>query len=100
MPEHFSPSRSLKYCFITLRTVSDSSFSRAPSERASDLCLGCKGDLVLLDVLERRGVRAQPVEEFRHGGELHLGPLERVHARAEDGRVLEPLGVPADVLAR
>ena len=42
---------------------------------------------------------AQAVEELRHGGELHLRALERVHARAEDRRVLQPLGVPAYVLA-
>src|SRR3954466_2671137 len=96
MPVHFSPSRSLKYCRITLRTVSVSSLSRE-SER-SDLCLGCKGDLAFI-VFEGARVRELRVEEFLHGGELRLGGFKRVHAGAEDGGVLEPLGVPADVLA-
>src|SRR4051812_46797405 len=96
MPVHFSPSRSLKYCRITLRTVMDSSLSRE-SER-SDLCLGCKSDLAIV-VFERARVRQQSVEEFLHGGELGLGGLQGIHAGAEHGGVLEPLRVPGDVLA-
>src|SRR4051812_11817732 len=97
MPVHFSPSRSLKYWRITLRTVSVSSLSRE-SER-SDLCLGCKGDLAVV-VFEGARVRELRVEELLDGGELRLGGFQRVHARAEDCGILEALRVPADVLAR
>src|SRR6185437_712121 len=98
MPVHFSPSRSLKYCFITLRTVEASSVSRADaSALAANLCLRCKGDLIV--VFEAAGLRGELVEEPRHGGELQLRGLEGIHARAEHGRVLESLRVPADVLA-
>src|SRR5436190_18090282 len=95
MPVAFSPSRSLKYWRMTLRTVDDNSLSRA-SASPRLLCLGCKRDLVL--VFERRRMREQPAEEFLHGGELRFGGVECVHARAEHGGVLEPLGVPGDVL--
>src|SRR6185503_18128555 len=98
MPLHFSPSRSLKYCFMTLRTVEDSSFSRMPPSPLS-VCLRCKGDLFFI-IFERAGMREQLVEEASDRFELELRRLERVHARAEDGRMLEALRVPADVLAR
>src|SRR5687767_13879932 len=98
MPVHFSPSRSLKYWRITLRTVEESSLSRA-SGSTRLLCLGCKRDLFFVCVFERARVREQPVEEFLHGGELQLCGIEGVHAGAENGGVSEPLGVPTDVLA-
>src|SRR5512138_1236027 len=99
MPVHFSPSRSLKYCFMTLRTASVISLSRAPvSARLSDRCLGCKCDLVV--VFELAGDAQELVEELRHRRELLLRSLERVHARAEGRRVAQALRVPADVLAR
>src|SRR5258708_15986551 len=97
MPEAVSPSRSLKYCRITLRTVEDSSFSRAASDLASDLSLRCKRRLVHF-VFERGRMREQLVEELCHCGELHFGGLEGVHAGAEHGGVLESFRVPADVL--
>src|SRR6185312_17063143 len=96
MPEAFSPSRSLKYWRITLRTVEDSSLSRT-SPLPSFLVLCCKGDLFV--VLEALRALGELVEEPRDGLELQLGALQRVHARAEDGRVLESLGIPTDVLA-
>src|SRR5688500_13931511 len=98
MPVHFSLSTSLKYWRITLRTVEESSLSRA-SGSTRLLCLGCKRDLFFFCVFELAGVREQPVEEFLHGGELRLRGIERVHAGAEHGGVSEPLGVPTDVLA-
>src|SRR5690349_19650647 len=99
MPVHFSPSRSLKYCFMTFRTVEASSVSRAAaSALESNLCLRCKGDLFV--VFEAGGVRGELVEEPCHGGELQLGGLEGVHAGAEHGGILESFRVPADVLAR
>src|SRR6185437_3062192 len=99
MPVHFSPSRSLKYCFITLRTVEASSVSRAAASAfGTNLCLRCKGHLFV--VFEARRVRGELVEEPFHGGELHCGGLEGVHAGAEHGGILESLRVPADVLAR
>src|SRR5260221_1747423 len=98
MPEHFSPSRSLKYCFITLRTVDWSSFSRA-SDFPSERCLGCKGHLFFV-VFEPRRLPEELVEELRDGLELPGGGLDRIHARPEHGGVAKPLGVPGDVLAR
>src|ERR1700682_1528342 len=98
MPEAFSPSRSLKYCLITLRTVSDNSFSRTASDLPSDLFLGCKRHLVIV-VFELTRMREQLVEELCHCGELQFGGLEGVHAGAEHGGVLESFRVPADVLA-
>src|SRR5947209_5000174 len=98
MPVHFSPSRSLKYCFMTLRTVEDSSFSRMPPSPLSEF-LRCKRDLFFV-VFERARMREQLLEEAGDRFELQVHRLERVHARAEDRRVLEPLRIPADVLAR
>src|SRR5438874_13289516 len=98
MPVHFSPSRSLKYWRMTLRTVRDSSFSRADSERASDLCLGCKGHLFF--VFEDRGPGHELVEEPRHGSQLLGRGLQGVHPRAERRGVAQSLRVPPDVLAR
>src|SRR5437762_8843919 len=99
MPEAFSPSRSLKYCRITLRTVSDSSFSLTLSDLVSDFVLCCKRHLVFV-VFELCRLREELVEEPRDGRELGLCAIERIHAGAEHGGVLEPLRVPADVLAR
>src|SRR5690349_15324595 len=99
MPEAFSPSRSLKYWRITLRTVEDSSFSPFASVLLSYFFLCCKCHLFRF-VFESRRVREQLVEECRHRGELHLGVVEGVHPGAEHGGVLETLGVPADVLPR
>src|SRR5678815_2632894 len=99
MPVHFSPSRSLKYCRITLRTVDVSSLSRA-SASALVLCLGCKCDLFVVFVFEGARVREKAVEEFLDGGELVARVLEGVHAGTENGGVRQALGVPADVLAR
>src|SRR5580704_9242203 len=96
MPEAFSPSRSLKYWRMTLRTVDESSLSRT-SVFPSYFFLGCKCHLFV--VFESRRMREQAVQEFLHGGELHFGVLEGVHAGTEHGRVLEALRVPADVLA-
>src|SRR6187402_667528 len=96
MPEAFSPSRSLKYWRMTLRTVDESSLSR-PSVR-SVLCLGCNGDLVFIRIFELARVLQQAVEEFGHGGQLQVCVVERIHPRAEHRGVLESLGVPADVL--
>src|SRR3954469_3059033 len=96
MPEAFSPSRSLKDCRMTLRTVRASSFSRESA--LSPRCLGCKCDLGF-HVFEAARMRQQPVEELSDRGDLHLRIVERIHARAEHGGVLEALGVPADVLA-
>src|SRR6188768_1714059 len=98
MPVHFSPSRSLKYWRITLRTVDESSLS--PDESARLRCLGCKRDIFFFLVLERFGPGEQAVEEFLHGGELRLGVVEGVHAGPEHGGVAEPLRVPTDVLPR
>src|SRR5258708_24397318 len=99
MPEAFSPSRSLKYWRITLRTVEESSFSRTASDLASDLFLGCKSHLVI-DVFEARRMGGELAEERCHGGELQFGALEGVHAGAEHGGGLESVRVPADVPAR
>src|SRR3982751_4962699 len=99
MPVHFSPSRSLKYWRITLRTVDVSSLSLASASPLL-LCLGCKCDLFVVFVFEGAGAHAQAVEEFLHGRELRWSVLEGVHAGPEHRRVLEALGVPADVLAR
>src|SRR3954466_13355254 len=100
MPVHFSPSRSLKYCFMTLRTASESSLSRPPvSARLSDL-LGCKCDLFVVVVFELARTAHELVEKLRHRLELRLRIVEGVHARAEHRRVRKALGVPADVLAR
>src|SRR4029078_5460435 len=98
MPVHFSPSRSLKYWRITLRTVDVSSLSRASASPLL-LCLGCKCDLIIVFVFEGARAHEQAVEELLHGGELHLGVIECVHTRPEHRGVLEPLGVPADSLA-
>src|SRR4029079_5584116 len=98
MSQVFSPSRSLKYCRITLRTVSVSSFSPPPSDLASDLVLCCKRHLVV--VFEPLRALRKLVEELRHRGELRLGGLEGIHAGAEHGGVTEPLRVPTDMLAR
>src|SRR5471030_1640788 len=98
MPDAFSPSRSLKYWRITLRTVEESSFSRAASDLESDLFLGCKCHLVV--VFKSRRMREQLAEERRYGGELHFGALEGFHSCPEHGGVLESFRVPADVLAR
>src|SRR5580765_7352908 len=98
MPVAFSPSRSLKYWRITLRTVDDSSLSRA-SESPRVLCLGCNCDLFLVFVFERARVGEQAVEEFLHGRKLRIGAVERIHPGAEHRRVTQPLGVPTDVLA-
>src|SRR6185503_8174804 len=97
MPDAFSPSRSLKYWRITLRTVSDSSFSLFASDLLSYFFLCCKRHLFGF-VFESRRVREQLVEECRHRGKLHLGVVEGVHAGAEHGGVLESFGVPPDVL--
>src|SRR5579862_2494451 len=97
MPEAFSPSRSLKYWRMTLRTVDESSLSRT-SVLPSYFFLGCKCHLFV--VFEARRAREQPAEEFIHGGELRFGVLEGVHAGTEHCGVLEALRVPADVLAR
>src|SRR5690349_17411362 len=99
MPVHFSPSRSLKYCRITFRTVDVSSLSRA-SPSPLLLCLGCKCDLFVVFVFEGARADEHAVEELLHGGELDLGVIEGIHAGTEHGGVLEPLGVPANVLAR
>src|SRR5688572_14275587 len=99
MPVHFSPSRSLKYCRITLRTVRESSLSRPASPR-SPRFLGCKGDLAFFHVFQLARVRQQPIEELRDRGELQGAVVERVHAGAEHRRVAQALRVPADVLAR
>src|SRR6188768_3384367 len=98
MPDAFSPSRSLKYCFMTLRTVSESSFSRA-SDLLSDRFLGCNGDLFCV-VFEPSRPAELVVEEFRDGRELLGSGLELVHAGAEHCGVPETLRVPSDVLAR
>src|SRR5260221_11445235 len=98
MPDAFSPSRSLKYCRITLRTVSASSFSRAASDLASPLFLRCKRHLFVV-VFESRRMREQLAEEGRYGGKLQFGGLESVHSCPEHGGVLQTLRVPADVLA-
>src|SRR3954462_6647799 len=98
MPEAFSPSRSLKYWRITLRTVEDNSLSRT-SDLPSNLIL-CGKRYLFFVVFEPLRARRELVEEARHGFQLQLRALERVHAGAENGRVLEPLGVPADVLPR
>src|SRR4029079_12325949 len=98
MPDAFSPSRSLKYWRITLRTVRDSSFSRFASDLLSYFFLCCKRHLLKF-VFESRRVREQLVEECRHRGKLHLGVVEGVHAGAEHGGVLESLGVPPDVFS-
>src|SRR5438132_8575840 len=98
MSQAFSPSRSLKYCRITLRTVKDSSFSLPPSDLVSDLDLCCKRHLVV--VFEPSRALQHLVEETRDGGELGLGGLESIHPGAEDGRVTQPFRVPPDVLAR
>src|SRR5512141_823590 len=98
MPEGFSPSRSLKYWRITLRTVVESSVSRALSPFASYFFLCCKRHLFGL-VFESRRSREQLVEESRDGGELLIGGLEGIHAGAEHGGVLESFRVPTDVLA-
>src|SRR5438477_2744548 len=98
MSQAFSPSRSLKYCRITLRTVKDSSFSLPPSDLVSDLDLCCKRHLVV--VFEPRGALQHLVEETRDGGELGLCGLEGIHAGAEHGGMAQSLRVPADVLAR
>src|ERR1041384_4411363 len=97
MLEAFSPSRSLKYWRITLRTVVASSCPREPSVLFSYFFLCCKRHLFGF-VFESRRMREQPVEECRDRGELQFGVLECVHARAEHGGVLQPLGVPAYVL--
>src|SRR5579859_5342126 len=98
MPEAFSPSRSLKYWRITLRTVLDSSLSRtSPLPSFLVLCGNCHLFFVVLEPLRALG---ELVEETIDGFELELRGLEGVHAGAEHGRVLESLGVPADVLAR
>src|SRR5450631_272305 len=99
MPDAFSPSRSLKYWRITLRTVEESSFSRTASALASDLFLGCKSHLVF-DIFEARRMGGELAEERCHGGELQFGGLEGVHAGTEHGGVLQSFRVPADVLAR
>src|SRR6185436_20726453 len=99
MPEAFSPSRSLKYWRMTLRTVDVSSFSLEPSALLSYFFLCCKRHLFGF-VFESRRVREQPVEEFLHGGELHLGVVEGVHPGTEHGGVLQSFRVPADVLPR
>src|SRR6266851_9713795 len=98
MPEAFSPSRSLKYCRITLRTVRDSSFSFPPSDLASDLVLCCKRHLFVVFELGR--ALGSLVEKARDGGELGLGGLEGIHAGAEHGGIPQSPRVPADVLAR
>src|SRR5215471_6698482 len=96
MPEAFSPSRSLKYWRMTLRTVLDSSLSRtSPLPSVLGLC----GKGYLFVVFESRGTLGELVEEACDGFELQLRGLEGVHAGAENGRVLETLRVPADVLA-
>src|SRR6478672_12565919 len=97
MPEAFSPSRSLKYWRMTLRTVVESSFSREASDLLSYFFLCCKRHLSGF-VFESRRMRVQLVEEACHGGELHFGGLEGVHAGAEHGGILESFRVPADVL--
>src|SRR5438270_2797519 len=99
MPDAFSPSRSLKYWRITLRTVRDSSFSLPLSDLLSYFFLCCKRHLFGF-VFESRRVREQPVEEFLNCGELHPGVIEGVHPGAEHGGILQSLGVPADVLPR
>src|ERR1700687_2061467 len=101
MPEVFSPSRSLKYCRMTLRTVEESSLSRTlASPFVSYLCcLRCKGNLVVV-VFELAGMRLQLIEEARDGFELQRRGLEGIHAGAERGGILQALRVPADVLAR
>src|SRR5262245_20245704 len=98
MPEHFSPSRSLKYCLMTLRTVEESSFSRA-SDFPSERCLGCKGHLFLV-VFEPLRTPQELFEELLHGFELSRGGLDGIHAGPEHRGVAQPLGIPADVLAR
>src|ERR1700687_519646 len=99
MPEVFSPSRSLKYCFITLRTVEDSSLSRTPpSDLPSVLCLGCKSHLLF--VFKTHRAREQLVKKPGYGGELHLDGLKGVHAGAEHGGISKSPCVPADVLTR
>src|SRR3954462_13040432 len=99
MPEAFSPSRSLKYWRMTLRTVVESSFSLEPSALLSYFFLCCKCHLFEF-VFESRRMREQLVEECRHRGELQFGVFECVHACAEHGGVLQTLRVPADVLPR
>src|SRR4051812_14814650 len=98
MPVHFSPSRSLKYCRITFRTVDVSSSSRA-SASPLVLCLGCKCDLFVVFVFEGARAHEQAVEEFPDGRELRARVVEGVHAGAEHGGVPEAPGIPADVLA-
>src|SRR5512140_1615350 len=98
MPEHFSPSRSLKYWRITLRTVDESSLSLPDSDRLR--CLGCKRDILFFLVFELGRVDQQAAEELVHGGELGLGVVQGVHAGTEHRGVAEPLRVPTDVLAR
>src|SRR6185369_10659843 len=101
MPVHFSPSRSLKYWRITLRTADDSSLSRVPvSARLSARCLGCKGDLFVIFVFQLPRAAHDLAKELVHGLELLLRGLEGIHARTEDRRAAQALGVPADVLAR
>src|SRR5258706_5161286 len=99
MPEAFSPSRSLKYWRMTLRTVDVSSFSLEAPDWLAYFLLCCKRHLCGF-VFESRRVREQPVEEILHGGELHLGVVEGVHPGTEYGGVLESFRVPADVLPR
>src|SRR5438309_5449526 len=99
MPDAFSPSRSLKYCLITLRTVSASSFSRTASDLPSSLVLCCKRHLVVV-VFEARRMREQLAEELDDGGELQFCGLDGIHAGAEHGGVLESFRVPTDMLAR
>src|SRR5688572_10737395 len=98
MPVHFSPSRSLKYWRITLRTVVESSLS--PAESARLRFLGCKRDILFFLVLQSGRVSQQAVEEFLHGGELGLCVIQCIHAGPEHGGVPQPFGVPAYVLAR
>src|SRR5512141_246726 len=100
MPEVFSPSRSLKYCRITLRTMEVSSFSRAASARDSPRCLGGECDfLVVIHVLQVGRVREEPTEELLDRGLLCRRIVERVHAGPEHGGVPQALRIPADVLA-
>src|SRR5207237_813239 len=99
MPEAFSPSRSLKYCRMTLRTVRDSSFSRLLSDLVSDFVLCCKRHLFVVVFEPDRALRGV-VEKAHDGGELGLGGLEGIHAGAEHGGIPQSLRVPGDMLAR
>src|SRR5690349_12186773 len=81
MSQAFSPSRSLKYCRITLRTVKDSSFSLPPSDLVSDLDLCCKCHLVV--VFEPRGALQHLVEK-RATAASWASAVSRVFMRARN----------------